>query len=142
MAHEIFICYRRKDTGGYAGRLYDNLRAEFKDDGVLFDVEVEGTAETLKSWVHRVLPKAAVVLVLIGDDWLLDRKGIQRLHQAGDIVRLEIELALSNDVPFIPVLVDGVDFPKNDDLPNSIKQLAGFKVLTKLITVFGKRSLN
>ena len=54
MALEIFICYRRKDTGGYAGRLYDHLVQRFRKDGVLFDVSAGGTAELLREWVIRV----------------------------------------------------------------------------------------
>ena len=65
MAHEIFISYRRKDTGGYAGRLYDYLVQKFGRNGVLFDVEVEGTAEILRNWAS---PDAAVELVLIGEE--------------------------------------------------------------------------
>src|SRR5215471_5183607 len=86
MSHEIFISYRRKDTGGYAGRLYENLIAKFGRDGVLFDVAVEGTAELLRDWVSRVIPEVAVELVLIGEEWLIDRHGRRRLGDEGDIV--------------------------------------------------------
>lgn len=125
--HEIFISYRRKDTGGYAGRLYDHLYKEFGRTGVLFDVEVEGTAEILRDWVLRVVPDAAVEIVLIGEEWLTDRKGRRRLHEPGDIVSLEVELALQHEIPIIPVLVDGASFPNPMDLPDSIKELARFK---------------
>jgi uncharacterized protein YjbI with pentapeptide repeats len=127
MPHEIFVSYRRKDTGGYAGRLYDHLTEKFGQDGVLFDVEVEGTAEPLRDWVSRVVPHAAVVLVLMGEEWLGDRHGRRRLHEPDDIVRLEIELALRHEIPIIPVLVDGASFPSPIDLPETIKNLAGFK---------------
>ena len=35
----IFISYRREDTAGYAGRLYDRLAAHFGPDRVFMDVE-------------------------------------------------------------------------------------------------------
>src|SRR5215217_7498402 len=99
MSYEIFICYRRKDTGGYAGRLYDRLRQEYGQDGVLFDVEREGAAGVLRDWVRDVIPECAVILVLIGDQWLVDSHGRRRLEDVDDIVRLEIELALLHRVP-------------------------------------------
>ena len=127
MALEIFICYRRKDTGGYAGRLYDHLVQRFRKDGVLFDVSAGGTAELLREWVIRVVPNAAAVVVLLGGEWLADSTGRRRLHESDDIVRLEIELALKNEIPIIPVLIDGAMFPKPKELPKSIKALAQFK---------------
>jgi uncharacterized protein YjbI with pentapeptide repeats len=127
MSHEIFISYRRKDTGGYAGRLYDYLTEKFGRGEVLFDVEVEGTAEHLHDWVARVVPDAAVELVLIGEEWDIDRSGRRRLHEPDDVVRLEIELALRYEIPIIPVLVDGASFPNPADLPESINELARFK---------------
>lgn len=127
MALEIFICYRRKDTGGYAGRLHDHLVQRFGKDGVLFDVSAGGTAELLREWVTRVVPNAAALLVLIGEEWLIDRNERRRLHERDDIVRLEIELALQHEIPIIPVLIDGAVFPSLLDLPDSIKALAEFK---------------
>jgi hypothetical protein len=47
MPREIFISYRRKDIGGYAGRLYDHLSEKFGQDEVLFDVEVEGEIDEM-----------------------------------------------------------------------------------------------
>jgi hypothetical protein len=111
MAYEIFICYRRKDTAGYAGRLHEQLKADYGVEGVLFDVSTEGDAELLRGWVQRVVPRAAVVLVLIGDRWLDLQSGYRRIDDPNDIVRLEIEIGLSHSVPIIPVLIDGVAFP-------------------------------
>jgi hypothetical protein len=127
MAYEIFICYRRSDTAGYAGRLYDRLTTEYGLHGVLFDVAAAAEAELLRSWVERVVPKSAVVLVLIGDRWLEKRAGIRRLDEQGDIVRLEIELAVTHGIPILPVLIDGTPFPNGATLPDTIRGLSQFK---------------
>jgi len=127
MAYEIFICYRRKDTAGYAGRLHEHLKTEYGVEGVLFDVATEGDAELLRGWVQRVVPQSAVVLVLMGDRWLDSQSGRRRIDDPNDIVRFEIELALSQSVPIIPVLVDGAPFPTVAELPEPIKRLLEFK---------------
>lgn len=35
----IFICYRRDDSAGYAGRLYDSLALRFGEDLIFMDVD-------------------------------------------------------------------------------------------------------
>src|SRR5688500_12292076 len=126
MAYEIFICYRRKDTGGYAGRLYDHLRQEYGDEGVLFDVEREGTAEVLRDWVRQVIPECAVMLIRIGNHWVVDNHKQRRLEDVDYIVRFEIELALSHGLPIIPVLVDGAELPLPSTLPEPVRSIVEF----------------
>ncbi len=42
------------------------------------------------------------------------------IHQPGDRVRIEIELALKHDVAIFPVLVEGAAMPREKELPPSI----------------------
>ena len=35
----IFICYRREDTGGYSGRLYDHLIRHFGKGQIFMDID-------------------------------------------------------------------------------------------------------
>ena len=35
----VFINYRREDSGGFAGRIYDRLSSRLGRDGVFFDVD-------------------------------------------------------------------------------------------------------
>ncbi|MBV6441248.1 MAG: hypothetical protein EPGJADBJ_02929 [Saprospiraceae bacterium] len=127
MAYEIFISYRRQDTAGYAGRLYDNLVKTFGKEYVLFDEEVAGTAEELIDWVRRVVPDCAVFLALIGNSWARKPKGRMRLFDPDDIVRLEVELAIENQVPIIPLIVGGAQFPSSNEIPKSIQKLIKYK---------------
>ena len=39
MGTAIFISYRRGDTGGHAGRLFDRLRHWFDDDDLFYDLD-------------------------------------------------------------------------------------------------------
>ena len=39
MSGQIFISYRRDDSEGYAGRLYDRLIARFGGDKVFMDID-------------------------------------------------------------------------------------------------------
>ena len=35
----VFISYRREDSGGFAGRIYDRLTRNLGEDNVFFDVD-------------------------------------------------------------------------------------------------------
>ena len=122
----IFISYRRSDTSGYAGRLYDRLSSHFGARQVFIDIDHidpgDDFARTIDSRIHQ----ADVVLVLIGPSWLqaADAEGRPRLHSTGDYVRLEIATALRHDKKVIPVLLGGAAMPNDDALPPELRPLA------------------
>ncbi len=56
---------------------------------------------------------------------MADEHGRRRLDDPEDIVRLEIEAALTRKVRVIPVLVNGAAMPRSTDLPPGLQDLAG-----------------
>jgi hypothetical protein len=66
-----------------------------------------------------------VLLALIGHNWptITNERGERRLDDPDDFVRLEIEAALRRNVRVIPVLVDGAQMPRADELPESMRAL-------------------
>jgi hypothetical protein len=69
--------------------------------------------------ISRAVGSCDVLLALIGDQWLTitDDRGRRRLDDPDDFVRLEIEAALQRNVRIIPILVDGANMPRLDELP-------------------------
>ena len=120
----IFISYRREDTAGYAGRLYDDLRDHFGREQVFMDIDTidPGTdfVETIQNAVHSF----DVVIVLIGRRWLTMGGKRRRLDNPDDWVRLEIETALGRGIRVVPVLVQGAKMPNRNVLPESLAMLA------------------
>src|SRR5438067_10074126 len=92
----IFISYRREDTAGYAGRLYDGLAAHFGSDRVFMDVQgIEPGVDFVEA-IERALSSCEILIVLIGKDWLAaDSAGRRRLDDPADFVRLETASALA-----------------------------------------------
>jgi uncharacterized membrane protein YhaH (DUF805 family) len=122
----IFINYRRSDSPGAAGRLYDRLQQHFERNQVFMDVDaIEPGIDFVKSLDEQVSTCGAFIAV-IGPDWLATKTsdGRSRLHEPTDYVRVEIESALKRDIRVIPVLVDGAIMPRPSDLPPSIEALA------------------
>ena len=127
----IFISYRRSDSAGYAGRLYDALSARFGEDRVFMDVDQIPIASDFREVIADALARTDLVLVLIGPSWLsiADRDGGRRLDDPGDLVRLEVVEALRRDVRVLPVLVQGAQMPDAEDLPAPLAGLARIQAL-------------
>ncbi len=66
----IFISYRRADAGGHAGRLFDRLRHWFDAEVIFYDLDGIDIGEVFPERIEYAVNHAAVVLVLIGPDWL------------------------------------------------------------------------
>ncbi len=83
--------------------------------------------------VQRGLAGMTVMLTCIGPQWLtlLDPKtGEPRIQDMGDLLRVEVEEALAGDITIIPVLLGGASMPRSDDLPSSMRSLAGRMALS------------
>jgi TIR domain len=122
----IFLSYRREDSEGQAGRLYDDLVAVFGPDSVFMDVAAIQPGRDFRKSIDQSLNSCGVFLSLIGKSWLTakDTSGQRRLDDPADFVRIETGAALKRDIPVIPVLVQGASAPKPDQLPDDLKELA------------------
>ena len=123
---KVYISYRRSDSESHAGRLADRLDAHFGTGSVSMDMNSIQFGKDFRAAIAEQIESSDIVLVLIGKTWLraADDSGRRRLDDPSDFVRLEIEIALSRQIPVIPVLVDGASMPEIADLPRTIQALA------------------
>jgi hypothetical protein len=120
----IFISYRRDDTAQDAGRIYDGLTANLGSVQVFRDVS-SGIQPGLK-WANeleRELTSCAVLLAVIGPQWLANVNGVRRIEQPDDYVRLEVATGLSRGIRVIPTLVRGASVPQGEHLPEDLANL-------------------
>lgn len=114
----IFISYRRADTDGHAGRLFDRLSHWFDADALFYDLDGIDVGDTFPESIKAAINKAAVVLVLIGPDWLTEIN--RRVGLPGvDFVRCEVELTLqrhANGALVVPVILGGASMPSANQL--------------------------
>ena len=122
----IFVSYRRNDSEGEAGRLYDDLVEMFGDRSVFMDVAGISVGRDFRKAIDEHIATCGALLAIIGPTWvdLKDESGRRRLDDSGDFVRMETASALKRDVPVIPVLVRGAKMPRADQLPDDLKELA------------------
>ena len=78
------------------------------------------------SGITAAVGSCDALLALIGDRWLSStgRDGQRRLDDPDNFVRLEIEAALARNVRVIPILVEGAQMPRAEELPASLAKLA------------------
>ncbi len=122
--NRVFISYRRKDISAKAivkiiGRMCQDVGFE----KVFVDVDEDAipVGENYRVVIDSAIDSAHLMLALIGAQWisLMRRRGFD----PNDPVRREIERGLSSGKRLIPVLIDGASMPREDDLPQSIRQL-------------------
>lgn len=125
MGQNIFISYRRADSEGSAGRIYDYLQACFGFDRVFMDVTDIGLEEDFVDAIHQAISSCQVVIVLIGPRWhtIKDEMGRMRLEDTHDFVRVEVQAALESGVLVVPVLVHGAKMPEASELPVDLRAL-------------------
>lgn len=123
---QVFISYRRADSQDVTGRIYDRLVEHFSADAVFKDVDDIPLGADFRAVLADAVGRAAAVLVVIGPTWAscTDPDGKPRLHSPTDFVRLEVEAALRQGLPVIPVLVGGARTPAPDELPDTLQPLA------------------
>lgn len=122
---KIFISYRRDDTAGRAGRLFDVLATRYGDRNVFQDVTAIAPGSTFDDQVDAAIRSSDVVLVMIGPRWLGgDGAGdTRRIDQPDDYVRSEVRAALDSGVRVVPVLVEGAGLPGGEQLPDDLAPL-------------------
>jgi parallel beta-helix repeat protein len=121
----IFISYRREETAGQAGRLYDRLSDRFGTDRVFMDVDSIAIGVDFTRAVIEAVSGCEILLALIGREWsaMTDSTGQRRIDDPDDFVRIEIEAALQRDIRVVPVLVEGAALPHAGDLPPGLRPL-------------------
>ena len=123
MADAIFISYRRDDSEGEAGRLFDDLTRAFGNDAVFMDVTGIKPGVDFREVIEDNVAVCGVFLAIVGPVWatIANKDGVRRLDDPRDFVALELSSALGRKVPVIPVLVHNAKMPTADLLPEHLK---------------------
>jgi TIR domain len=120
----IAISYRRDDSAGITGRIFDRLVARYGTDSVFRDVDNIPIGIDFREHINSILAQTDITLVVVGKRWFgpLPRRR-RRIDDPADPVRVEVETALRNGMPVVPILVEGGAMPNADQLPDSLKEL-------------------
>jgi hypothetical protein len=121
----VFISYRRDDSAGHTGRLYDSLEARFGGDNLFHDHSDIDSGQNFVSVIQEAIQSSDVLLAVIGRQWLTSAaNGSRRLDDPADLVRIEILTALERSIPVVPVLVNKAAPVPAAALPAPLQPLA------------------
>src|SRR5260370_26333833 len=100
MGRAIFISYRRDDTEGEAGRLFDDLTRSFGENSVFMDVDGINPGMDFRKAIDDNVSSCGVLLAMIGPtrSTIKNNAGERRLDAADDFFRLEIPSARPRNI--------------------------------------------
>ncbi|MEO7851476.1 MAG: toll/interleukin-1 receptor domain-containing protein [Rubrivivax sp.] len=122
---DIFISYRRDDSAGHAGRLFDGLKERWGAEHVFMDVAGLRPGQDFAIELEQAVGRADCLLAVIGPRWMqaVDASGQRRIDDPDDLVRREIVSGLAKCATVIPVLVHGATMPRASQLPEPLQPL-------------------
>jgi hypothetical protein len=89
------------------------------------DIDAIPFGVNFQTYMTQVLSTSDAVIAMIGPNWLGKRFLLKpRLFDQGDYVRMEIRTALCNNIPVIPLLLDGTKMPLSGHLPDDLRGLS------------------
>lgn len=117
----IVISYRRADSEGISGRIFDKLVSRYGADGVFMDVDNIPLGLDFRTYIREMLDRSDILRAIVGPEWTGRTKdGRRRVDDPNDLVRIEVETALKRGIPVIPILVGGSTMPSPNELPESL----------------------
>ena len=123
---KIFISYRHDDSEYIVGRIYEDLCTAYGKKNIFKDVDSIPLGVDFRNVISEVVHSCDILIALIGEKWntIADDFGDPRINDPDDYVRIEIEEALLRNIPVIPILTSKAELPKENELPDSLKELA------------------
>ena len=120
----IFLSYRHEDVPFAVGLLAARLFEAFPPGDVFLDTMANRRGLFVRRRLRRALARSAVVVPVMGPAWD-DERHLARLAADDDLVRWELETALEQHLPIVPVLVDR-DRELSGELPGRLMALHEF----------------
>jgi len=130
--NKVFISYRRQDSIDATDRIYSQLVRRIDAEKIFMDVDTIPSGLDYRSYLVGAISQSAVMLVVIGDHWVsTSTKGFlfrrRRIDDKNDWVRIEIETAIRQKIPVIPVLVGQAKLPEMRELPPSLRPILDYQ---------------
>jgi hypothetical protein len=124
MPTKILVSYRRSDSAAITGRIFDRLVSHYGKQSVFMDVDDIPLGVDFREHIRTALLSSDALIVVVGQRWLGGEGASARINDETDPVRVEVEAAIKNNIPVIPLLVEGAKMPKASDLPGSLHEFS------------------
>ena len=120
---KIIVSYRRTDSA-MAGRIFDRLVQRFGKKSLFIDIDNIPFGGDFRKHIDDALKSSDLLIALVGPRWIGGEGKDAKITRDADPVRVEIETALKQNVPVLPVLLDEARMPEPSELPENIREFA------------------
>lgn len=129
MSMKIFVSYRRKLDKGTINHILHRLQNRYGEKNIFFDKYSIISGDEFEKKIRSSIVESDIFLLLVNKEWSdpLSPYGVASLRHITDFVRLEIQLGIRNELPIIPVLIDGAFLPEAKELPEEIRRITGYQ---------------
>jgi hypothetical protein len=122
---KIIISYRRSDSDAIAGRIRDRLAARYGERSIFMDIDNIPFGADFREHIQNAIIQNDLLLAVVGPQWAGQSDGDhRRIREELDLVRIEVETAIKQGIPVVPVLVNGAAMPKPEELPESLRDFS------------------
>jgi hypothetical protein len=128
MTPRIFVCYRRNDTAGHAGRLYDWLLRDAGVGDVYMDVADIPPGTGYPGIIREQVSRSTAMVAIVGPRWLTSSPIDGAMVPS--YVEVELNLAKEIGLQVVPVLVWDTAMPEPAALPGSLRWFASRNALS------------
>ena len=125
----IFLSYRRSDTGDLVGRISDTISKYIPRANIFMDVETLAGGVDFKQQIEQSVTSADIVLVLIGSGWAGNDNNHNRMLDEDDFVRLEVAQSLKATARVYPILINDAQMPAASELPEEMQSICSLNAL-------------
>ncbi|MEP6764537.1 MAG: toll/interleukin-1 receptor domain-containing protein [Gemmatimonadaceae bacterium] len=122
---QIFVSYRRDDSAYVTATIREKLEEHFARDSIFMDIDSVPLGMDFRKHLDDAVSRCDVLIAVIGDNWAATnpQTSARRIDDPSDFVRIEVEAALKRNIPVIPVLVGNATMPREQDLPEPLREL-------------------
>lgn len=122
---KIIISYRRSDSDAIAGRIRDRLAAHYGERSIFMDIDNIPFGADFREHIQNAIVQNDLLLAVVGPQWVGQSEGgRRRIGEELDLVRIEVETAMKQGIPVVPVLVNGATMPRPEELPEALRDFS------------------
>src|SRR5262245_23552121 len=122
---KIIISYRRSDSDAIAGRIRDRLASYYGERSIFMDIDNIPFGADFREHIQNAIIQNDLLLAVVGPQWAgQSEDGRRRIGEELDLVRIEVETAMKQGIPVVPVLVNGATMPKPAELPEALRDFS------------------
>ncbi len=119
---KIFISYRQADNRPFVLRIRDWLIQRYGRDNVFMDFDNLPPFVRFEDYIKEHIAKVDAVIMIVGDKWL-EMLRQKEADEDRDFVRIELQTAMQQRKPVLPICINNAPFPARRDMPPDLKPL-------------------